>query len=195
MYLENQKMTEQMKSGQVGGDHYKNMEIDPSTYITKNKIGWLAGNVIKYVSRDKGNYLEDLKKAKHYLNTLIREETMALVPVKKPKYPAKQVDFSEEDLAKIKEHYSPNFEGLIPFDGAGKYRLFNGSFVDLNQHGDSKQTFYCEDVDYKSNTDLYWSCDGKLDLGTSKATVDGQSTDVLYLVEKVSDVVPDPVKD
>ncbi len=64
---------------QVGGDHYKTMEIQPLEYIVKNDIGYLEGNVIKYVSRYQAkNGLEDLKKAKHYLNILIELEVEKL---------------------------------------------------------------------------------------------------------------------
>lgn len=60
---------------QVGGDHYKTAEIQPWDYIVANGIGFLAGNVIKYVTRfDKKNGVEDLKKARHYLDKLIETE-------------------------------------------------------------------------------------------------------------------------
>jgi hypothetical protein len=57
---------------QVGGAHYKEMAIQPVEYILKNGIGYCEGNVIKYVSRwrHKGG-IEDLKKARHYLDLLI----------------------------------------------------------------------------------------------------------------------------
>jgi len=59
---------------QVAGNHYKK-PIQPWDYIHANGMGYLAGNVVKYVSRyqDK-NGLEDLYKAKHYLEKLIEEE-------------------------------------------------------------------------------------------------------------------------
>jgi len=57
---------------QYGGDHYKKKAIQPWDYIAANEIGYLEGNVIKYVSRWKDkNGLEDLLKAKHYLEKLI----------------------------------------------------------------------------------------------------------------------------
>lgn len=57
---------------QVGGDHYKNLAIQPVNYITKNGLGYLEGNIIKYVTRHKHkNGLEDLLKAKHYLEMAI----------------------------------------------------------------------------------------------------------------------------
>lgn len=57
---------------QEGGRHYKEMLIQTWDYIIANKIGYMEGNVIKYVSRwkDKGG-IEDLKKARHYLDKLI----------------------------------------------------------------------------------------------------------------------------
>ena len=59
---------------QVGGEHYKT-KIQVWDYIHKNGIGYLAGNVIKYASRyEKKNGLEDLLKARHYIDKLIEEE-------------------------------------------------------------------------------------------------------------------------
>lgn len=56
---------------QVGGNHYK-LKIEPWDYIIANEIGYLEGNVIKYISRYKGkNGVEDLLKARHYLDKLI----------------------------------------------------------------------------------------------------------------------------
>lgn len=60
---------------QHGGNHYKKLKIQPREYIMANSISYMEGNVIKYVSRwrDKGG-IEDLKKAKHYLEILIENE-------------------------------------------------------------------------------------------------------------------------
>ncbi len=60
---------------QEGGDHYKKMAIQPVEYIHKNRIGFIEGAVIKYVSRWRSkNGLEDLKKARHMLDLLIEME-------------------------------------------------------------------------------------------------------------------------
>ncbi|VUD48542.1 hypothetical protein TDB9533_01254 [Thalassocella blandensis] len=57
---------------QVDGNHYKTMAIQPAEYNTKNEIGFLEGNVIKYVSRwKKKNGVTDLRKAIHNLELLI----------------------------------------------------------------------------------------------------------------------------
>jgi len=57
---------------QVGGAHYATKAIQPWDYIVANNLGYLEGNIVKYVSRwkDKGG-VEDLKKAQHYLQKLI----------------------------------------------------------------------------------------------------------------------------
>ena len=55
-------------STQVGGDHYKNCTIQPVVYIESNKLGFLMGNVVKYVTRYSVNSnVQDLEKAKHYI--------------------------------------------------------------------------------------------------------------------------------
>ena len=57
---------------QVGGSHYKNYKIQPVEFIIKNNIGFVEGNIIKYVLRfkEKGGAV-DLEKAKHYIELLI----------------------------------------------------------------------------------------------------------------------------
>ena len=60
---------------QVGGNHYKEMPIQPIEYIMKNNIGFMEGNAIKYISRSRSKGgVEDLKKARHYLDMLIEFE-------------------------------------------------------------------------------------------------------------------------
>ena len=60
---------------QIGGSHYKDLPIQPVEFIERNNLGFCAGNVIKYVCRYKNkNGIEDLKKAKHYLELLIEIE-------------------------------------------------------------------------------------------------------------------------
>lgn len=60
---------------QEGGNHYKTKTIQPVEYCMANSIGFMEGSVIKYVTRwrDKGG-IEDLKKARHFLDMLIEWE-------------------------------------------------------------------------------------------------------------------------
>jgi hypothetical protein len=62
---------------QVGGDHYKQLKIQPLEYALENDLGICEHAVIKYVSRwkDKGG-LEDLRKARHYIDLLIEREIL-----------------------------------------------------------------------------------------------------------------------
>ena len=57
---------------QVGGAHYAVKAIQPWDFIIANNLGYLEGNIVKYITRwkDKGG-VEDLKKAQHYLQKLI----------------------------------------------------------------------------------------------------------------------------
>lgn len=62
-------------SYQPGGSHYIGQKIQPIEYIIANGLDFCQGNVIKYVSRYKQkNGLQDLLKAKHYIEFLIKEE-------------------------------------------------------------------------------------------------------------------------
>ncbi len=61
---------------QIGGDHYKNLHIQPFEYVMTNDLNFMQGSAIKYITRykDKGG-IEDLKKAIHTLELLIEFET------------------------------------------------------------------------------------------------------------------------
>ena len=57
---------------QEGGSHYKDMIIQPVEYITANRLGFLEGNVIKYITRHQAkNGAEDIKKAIHYCELIL----------------------------------------------------------------------------------------------------------------------------
>lgn len=61
---------------QYGGSHYQKQAIQAWDFITQNKLGYLEGTSIKYISRwkDKGG-LEDIRKAIHFLEKLLETET------------------------------------------------------------------------------------------------------------------------
>lgn len=62
---------------QYGGDHYINMGVQPwkameSWMSPEAFAGFLRGNAIKYLARaDKKGGLEDIKKARHYVQKLV----------------------------------------------------------------------------------------------------------------------------
>lgn len=58
---------------QIGGSHYKKMAIQPMEFIIANKMDFMEGCVIKYISRYKSKGgKEDLLKIKHYIDMLIQ---------------------------------------------------------------------------------------------------------------------------
>ena len=73
-YFKNKNYTI-IPSTQIGGNHYSDMVIQPIEFIHKNNLSFIQGNVIKYVCRykSKGD-IQDLNKAKHYIDLLIEFE-------------------------------------------------------------------------------------------------------------------------
>lgn len=68
-------MTESALDVQVGGGHYKSLVIQPVEFCQKNKLPYCESNVIKYTVRHNSkNGIEDLRKAKHYLELLAQLE-------------------------------------------------------------------------------------------------------------------------
>ena len=59
---------------QVGGEHYKDLAIQPIHYIRKNNLGWYEGNIVKYITRHaaKGGR-KDIEKVIHYAELLLEE--------------------------------------------------------------------------------------------------------------------------
>jgi hypothetical protein len=60
---------------QEGGDHYKSMKIQPVEFIVANNLGFLEGNIVKYVCRHHSkNKAQDIRKAIHYCELLLELE-------------------------------------------------------------------------------------------------------------------------
>lgn len=54
--------------------HYTQFEIEPGEFIMRNNLPFWQGNIIKYVMRSEmKNGLEDLKKARRYLDMRINQ--------------------------------------------------------------------------------------------------------------------------
>ncbi len=73
---EKQAAQQNARSVQIGGDHYKKFAIQPFDFITANNVPWAEASAIVYLLRwrDK-NGLEDLRKARHFIDLLIERET------------------------------------------------------------------------------------------------------------------------
>lgn len=60
---------------QYGGEHYKNRKYETWDVIADWRLGYFDGNAVKYLSRWRlKNGLEDLLKARHYIDKLIELE-------------------------------------------------------------------------------------------------------------------------
>ena len=60
---------------QVGGNHYKDLKIQPIEFIHANNIPFCEANAIKYLCRWRNkNGKQDLLKARHYIDLLIQLE-------------------------------------------------------------------------------------------------------------------------
>ena len=85
MGMEEEKMTTQEKTmtshskDPINPDYYKSGGIETIDVIeakmSKEEFkGYLLGSVMKYLSRKKSNWVEDLKKARWFLNRFVIEE-------------------------------------------------------------------------------------------------------------------------
>ena len=73
--LEEEEVNIKPSQTQIGGRHYSDMTIQPIEFIHKNGLSFIQGNIIKYVCRYKSKGgIEDLNKAKHYIDLLIELE-------------------------------------------------------------------------------------------------------------------------
>ena len=70
-----------MSANNTSPGHYKGTAIQPWDFIVSNNLGFLEGNVIKYVTRwRQKDGVQDLRKAKHYIEKLIEMETGTAAP-------------------------------------------------------------------------------------------------------------------
>lgn len=55
--------------------HYAQYAIQPIEFIMANRLGYCEGNVVKYISRWRmKDGVQDLEKARNYINILIEEQ-------------------------------------------------------------------------------------------------------------------------
>jgi hypothetical protein len=63
-----------MMAQKQGAGHYRRGDIEPIQYILANKLDFCEGNVVKYITRWRHkNGIEDLRKARHYIDFLIED--------------------------------------------------------------------------------------------------------------------------
>lgn len=97
---------------QIGGEHYVSKSIQPwdamQSWMSKEEFeGFLRGNSIKYIARYKDkNGLEDLLKAKHYLEKLIELQQPA---------PTSEADALREEVEMLRSHINNGIEKTCGF--------------------------------------------------------------------------------
>jgi len=70
------------KQRQEGGDHYKQMGVEPwdvvDTWPLEQQIGYYRGGALKYIMRmgTKDERVQELKKAGHYIDKLVEVLSM-----------------------------------------------------------------------------------------------------------------------
>lgn len=96
---------------QINGDHYRGA-IQTWDYIVANDLGFLEGNIVKYVTRfRKKNGVQDLEKAQHYLQKLIEVENERLRRASNP-------DDQDQQAATVSPVEPKDRHGQRTFDDA-----------------------------------------------------------------------------
>ena len=76
-YKEREGITTRANDKQVGGDHYKNMGVEPwdvvDTWPIEQRIGYYRGGALKYIMRlgNKDEMAQEAGKGLHYLEKLL----------------------------------------------------------------------------------------------------------------------------
>ena len=103
---------------QVGGKHYIKYKIQPSKFVTENKLLYPEGSVIKYILRhqDKGGK-QDLEKAIHFIEMIIERDYKLIPMTEEEEY--RNAGITKEEAEKT---YPPdNSWGMIkPPETSGK---------------------------------------------------------------------------
>ena len=68
-------MTSRFNHKQVGGSHYEKLAIQPIVFAMGNGLGPCETNIVKYITRDKGANVNDLRKARQYAQFLLEFES------------------------------------------------------------------------------------------------------------------------
>ena len=97
-------MTSKVYNKQIGGSHYKDMVMQPSEFINKNKLQFAEGNAIKYICRHayKGE-VEDLEKAKHYIDMIIERDYPLVAMTEEEEY--RNAGITKEEAEKKSESW------------------------------------------------------------------------------------------
>jgi hypothetical protein len=100
---------------QEGGQHYKDLKIQPIEYIHANNLGYIEGNIVKYVTRhSQKNGAEDIKKVIHYCELLLELEYGKVSKEEGLGKPISPEHRKGEDITKP-NFFSPSYGGLYNY--------------------------------------------------------------------------------
>jgi CCR4-NOT transcriptional regulation complex NOT5 subunit len=85
---------------QVGGDHYKKVEVQPIQIAYMLGCTPLWVKVCKYITREKEDKIEDFQKAIHCI-----ELENEMIELRSNKYMAEMVRYEQEDIKKFAMQY------------------------------------------------------------------------------------------
>jgi hypothetical protein len=95
---------------QVGGEHYKTGGLEHWDVVLMFGLGYFEGQITKYLFRwQRKNGLEDLKKARHYLDKLIESEEKPM--------PDKPPEVTVHYAADWLQHVKPTGWVMFEFEG------------------------------------------------------------------------------
>lgn len=96
---------------QVGGQHYRTA-IQHWDYVLANDLGYFEAQITKYVTRwRKKNGLEDLKKARHFLEKLIEvTESEQWDRINKATDDSRAAQFGADEIARLSAKKTPPLE-------------------------------------------------------------------------------------
>jgi hypothetical protein len=111
-------MTSKVYNKQIGGSHYKNMVVQPSEFINKNKLLFAEGNAIKYICRHahKGER-QDLEKAKHYIDMILERDYPLVAMTEEEEY--RNAGITKEEAEKQSESWVEGYNKWKEFKDKG----------------------------------------------------------------------------
>lgn len=99
-----------MKDDALSPNHYARYKIQPIDFIRQNGLSFLQGNIIKYIVRyDAKNGVEDLKKARVYLDWLIEDAEGKAPSIDAEKSHA----FEAEDIVQVSNNQQHWFDAVF----------------------------------------------------------------------------------
>jgi hypothetical protein len=125
---------------QIGGTHYKSMALEHWDIVAIDALDYFQGCITKYVMRWRGkNGLQDLEKAKHYLDKYIEIETLRLqgrLTIKLLMAAIHKLDLLDKQMEEEQRQKDKSASNVVPIvaDENPARRVCPACLVPLPQH-------------------------------------------------------------